>query len=433
MSGPYSVWRQKTRRRGVSQLPPSLLSGPHKGQGPDTWAAVKRRRCKRTGRRLICIDSARPPIRTSGVVARAPFGGGLTAPRPYGRRVLRPAGAGRRRALPGALAGLRALPVSGGGVRRAAERASERACGRSGGLLGGLSGARGGETRSEGRSGGGGGGDRYGRHWPRGWCARACGGPGSRPRARGPASAAPSAASLGWRGPGVREAWAPRGWRSGRRPSPASPSARRRLSRPRAAFVSRAAHRSGEPLVAPPRRPPDAEETWPSGALRASRITERLAASAGPRDGRAGRAPPSPAAPEPARTGQAGDPRASEVRRRKGQLKVAVRASEVAERVQALAAKRDTTWVRSPELTWWVRRTDSRELSSDLHVYTTQTHTADSDAHAHLSPPPPPLNNTKEIKVILGVFIPFGPAIITTPVPAIVHDSKRSILCVLGG
>lgn len=126
LSGQYLVWRQWTTRRGVSQLPPSLFSGPHKGQGPDTWAAVKRRRCKRTGRSLICIGSARPPIGTGGATARAPFGGGLAAPWPYGRWVLRPAGAGRRRALPGALAGLRALPVSGGGVRRAAERPSVR-------------------------------------------------------------------------------------------------------------------------------------------------------------------------------------------------------------------------------------------------------------------------------------------------------------------
>lgn len=69
------------------------------------------------------MDGARPPIRTGGATARAPFGGGLTAPGPYGRRVLRPAGAGPRRALPGGFG-----PVRGRCQSRAAASSARTAC-----------------------------------------------------------------------------------------------------------------------------------------------------------------------------------------------------------------------------------------------------------------------------------------------------------------
>lgn len=114
---------------GVGQFPPSLPSSPHKGQGPDTWAGGERRRLHQgggangRGRGLICMDGARPPIRTGGATARAPFGGGLTAPGPYGRRVLRPAGVGRRRALPGGFG-----PVRGRCQSRAAASGARLAC-----------------------------------------------------------------------------------------------------------------------------------------------------------------------------------------------------------------------------------------------------------------------------------------------------------------
>lgn len=69
------------------------------------------------------MDGARPPIRTGGATARAPFGGGLTAPGPYGRRVLRPAGAGPCRALPGGFG-----PVRGRCQSRAAASSARTAC-----------------------------------------------------------------------------------------------------------------------------------------------------------------------------------------------------------------------------------------------------------------------------------------------------------------
>ncbi|KAK2113582.1 hypothetical protein P7K49_007848, partial [Saguinus oedipus] len=69
------------------------------------------------------MDGARPPIRTGGSTARAPFGGGLTAPGPYGRRVLRPAGAGRGRALPGGFG-----PARGRCQSQAAVSGAREAC-----------------------------------------------------------------------------------------------------------------------------------------------------------------------------------------------------------------------------------------------------------------------------------------------------------------
>lgn len=151
-SGQYLVWRQRTTRRGVSELPPSLSSGPHKGQGPDTWVAPKRRRRQREGaglhlhRQRAATNrdgrSGSPRAFWGRIDRRAALWGAGPAASGGGTT----AGAARRTSR---LAGAASLPAAA----VSSARLSDRACGRSGGLLGGLGGARGGETRSEGRRG----------------------------------------------------------------------------------------------------------------------------------------------------------------------------------------------------------------------------------------------------------------------------------------
>lgn len=196
---------------------------------------------------------------------------------------------------------------------RAGGRASERTGGRPAGRAERLSGgARRGETRSP-RHGGGG--DRYGRHG-RGDGARARAvDPGVSPALAVPPPPSLTRLSPGRRGRGVRQTEATRGRRSGRASgqrslsaAPARPPARARLL-----FPAQPMHRSRSP-VSPRHAARRARRKLGLPEPRASaRITERPAASAGPCNGRAARAPPSPAVPGPARCRRAGDPAGSEV------------------------------------------------------------------------------------------------------------------------